>query len=43
MQDIPFFNPSKPSPSVVVALQLIIGGMADLDIIEINDKFKKFL
>ena len=27
----------------IVALQLIIGGMADLDIIEINDKFKKFL
>ena len=27
----------------IVALQLIIGGMADLDIIEINNKFKKFL
>ena len=27
----------------IVALQLIMGGMADLDIIEINDKFKKFL
>ena len=27
----------------IVALQLIIGGMADLNIIEINDKFKKFL
>ena len=27
----------------IVALQLIIGGMADLDIVEVNEKFKKFL
>ena len=27
----------------IVAIQLIIGGMADLNIIEINEKFKKFL
>ena len=27
----------------IVALQLIIGGMADLNILEVNEKFKKFL
>ena len=27
---------------LIVALQLIIGGLTDLNIIEINDEFKKF-